>query len=127
MLASPVYFASANGTLISFLDRLFYNVKVDCRMKVGASIAVARRGGASSTFDELNKYFLKNNMVVPGSAYWNSVHGHKQGEAVNDSEGLQVVDILAKNMTFLMRSIALGKEQFGLFEYPKELKTNFIR
>lgn len=127
VIASPVYYASANGTLVSFLDRLFYSAPVDKRMKVGASVAVARRGGLSATFDGLNKYFTINNMPVASSQYWNSVHGREKGEAEQDGEGLQTMRVLARNMTFLMKSIALGKEQFGLPEQEDRVYTHFIR
>lgn len=127
VIASPVYYASANGTLVSFLDRLFYSAPVDKRMKVGASVAVARRGGLSATFDGLNKYFTINNMPVASSQYWNSVHGREKGEAEQDGEGLQTMRVLARNMTFLMKSIALGKEQFGLPEQEERVYTHFIR
>ncbi|MCD7757975.1 MAG: flavodoxin family protein [Clostridiales bacterium] len=127
VVASPVYFASANGTLVSLLDRLFYSTLFDKRMKVGASVAVARRGGASATFDELNKYFTINGMPVASSQYWNSVHGLLPGEAVQDEEGLQTMRSLARNMTFLMKSIALGKEAYGLPEKEKPRQTNFVR
>ena len=109
VLATPVYYASANGTLISFLDRLFQSAGFDKRMKVGASVAVARRGGCSATFDELNKYFTISGMPVASSHYWNSVHGAVPGEAAQDEEGLITVRNLARNMAFLMKAIALGK------------------
>ena len=127
VIASPVYYASANGTLVSFLDRLFYSCKCDKRMKVGASVAVARRGGLSATYDELNKYFTINSMPVAASNYWNSVHGGAKGDAEQDAEGLQTVRVLAENMSFLMKSIALGKEQIGLPEAEQKMYTNFIR
>mgnify|MGYP003292900171 FL=1 len=127
VVASPVYYASANGTLISFLDRLFYSSHFDKRMKVGASVAVARRGGCSATFDQLNKYFTISGMPVASSQYWNSVHGAAPGQAKEDAEGLQTMRTLAKNMTFLMKSIALGKEQYGLPEKETPQRTNFIR
>ena len=127
VVASPVYFASANGNLVSFLDRLFYSTLFDRTMKVGASVAVARRGGASATFDELNKYFTISGMPVASRQYWNSVHGREPGEAAQDGEGLQIMRTLARNMTFLMKSIALGKEQFGLPETEDRVATNFIR
>ncbi|MCI8513606.1 MAG: flavodoxin family protein [Lachnospiraceae bacterium] len=114
ILASPVYYASANGTLISFLDRLFFSTHFDKTMKVGASVVAARRGGLSATFDELNKYFTICGMPVASSQYWNSVHGRKEGEAVQDAEGMQTMRTLARNMSFLMKSIALGKEAYGL-------------
>ncbi len=127
VVASPVYYASANGTLIAFLDRLFCSSACDKRMKVGASVAVARRGGCSATFDQLNKYFTISGMPVASSQYWNSVHGGAPGEAAEDAEGLQTMRTLAKNMTFLMKSIALGKERYGLPEKEAPLRTNFIR
>ena len=127
IVASPVYYASANGTLVSFLDRLFYSSHFDKTMKVGASVAVCRRGGASATFDELNKYFTISGMPVVSSQYWNSVHGREPGQAALDAEGLQTMRTLAKNMSFLMKSIALGKEQFGLPEKEPWQPTHFIR
>lgn len=127
VIASPVYYASANGTMISFLDRLFYSTGFDKTMKVGAAVAVARRGGTTSTFDELNKYFTIAGMPVASSQYWNSVHGRLPGEAAQDAEGLQTMRTLANNMSFLVKSIALGKEKFGLPEKEEKQATNFIR
>ena len=127
VVASPVYYASANATLIAMLDRLFFSTPFDKTMKVGASVVVARRGGCSATFDELNKYFTISGMPVASSRYWNSVHGRLAGEAAQDEEGLRTVRTLARNMTFLMKSIALGKEAFGLPEVEKGEMTNFIR
>ena len=125
--ASPVYYASANATLIACLDRLFYSTGFDKTMKVGAAIAVARRGGCSATFDELNKYFTISGMPVASSQYWNSVHGCEKGEATQDSEGLQTVRTLARNMAFLIKSIALGKEKYGLPEKEEHAWTNFVK
>lgn len=127
VIASPVYYASANATLIACLDRLFYSTAFDKTMKVGASVAVARRGGCSATFDELNKYFTITGMPVASSQYWNSIHGAAPGEAVQDAEGLQIMRTLAVNMSFLMKSIALGKEKFGLPEKEPFQRTNFVR
>ena len=127
VVASPVYYASANATLIAFLDRLFYSTGFDKTMKVGASVVCARRGGCSATFDELNKYFTIANMPVASSQYWNSMHGRGKGEAEMDEEGKQTMRVLARNMTFLMKSIALGKEQFGLPETEEHAWTHFIR
>ena len=127
VVASPVYYASANATLIACLDRLFYSTSFDKRMKVGASVAVARRGGCSSTFDELNKFFTISGMPVASSQYWNSVHGLSVGEAVKDEEGMQTMRTLARNMTFLMRSIELGKEKYGLPQKEEKVSTHFIR
>ena len=126
VVASPVYYASANATLIAFLDRLFYSTSFDKTMKVGASVVVARRGGCSATFDELNKYFTISGMPVASSHYWNSVHGAAPGEATEDKEGLQTMRALARNMAFLMKSIALGKEKYGLPEKEERVWTNFI-
>ena len=127
VIGSPVYYASANGTLISFLDRLFYSTPFSKAMKVGASVAVARRGGCSATFDELNKYFTISGMPVASSQYWNSVHGGAPGEAEQDTEGMQTMRTLARNMAFLMKSIALGKEAYGLPEKEAPARTNFVR
>ena len=127
VVASPVYYASANATLIAVLDRLFYSTHFDKTMKVGASVACARRGGCSATFDELNKYFTISNMPVAPSQYWNSIHGREKGEAVQDEEGKQIMRVLARNMSFLMKSIALGREQFGLPEKEERVFTHFIR
>lgn len=128
VIGSPVYYASANSTLTAVLDRLFYSTRFDKRMKVGASVAVARRGGCSATFDQLNKYFTISGMPIASSQYWNSVHGALPGESERDLEGLQTMRTLARNMLFLMKSIALGREAFGLPEIEeKRERTNFIR
>jgi multimeric flavodoxin WrbA len=127
VVGSPVYYASANGTLTACLDRLFYSTRFDKRMKVGASIAIARRGGCSATFDQLNKYFTISGMPLASSQYWNSVHGAVAGQAEQDLEGMQTMRTLAHNMSFLMKSIELGKEKFGLPEREKGQYTNFIR
>ena len=127
VVASPVYYASANATLVACLDRLFYSTPFDKTMKVGASVVCARRGGCSATFDELNKYFTISEMPVASSQYWNSIHGRTPGEAEADGEGRQTMRTLARNMTFLMRSIALGKERFGLPEQEARIATHFIR
>ena len=127
VIGSPVYYASANGTLISYLDRLFFSNQFDKTMKVGASVVIARRGGLSATFDELNKYFTISNMPIASSQYWNSVHGREIGEVLQDEEGMQTMRTLASNMGFLMKSIALGKEKYGLPAREKWVATNFIR
>lgn len=127
VVASPVYYASANGNLISFLDRLFYSCHCDMTMKVGASVVCARRGGCSATFDELNKYFTISGMPVASSQYWNSIHGRLPGEAEQDEEGKQTMRALARNMVFLMKSIQLGKEAFGLPQKEHRVSTHFIR
>ena len=125
--ASPVYYGSANATLIAFMDRLFYSTLFDKTMKVGACVVTARRGGITATFDELNKYFTISGMPVASSQYWNGVHGRERGEAREDCEGLQTMRTLARNMSFLMKSIALGKEKYGLPEKEEFQRTNFIR
>lgn len=127
VVASPVYYASANATLIACLDRLFYSTPFDKTMKVGASIACARRGGCSATFDELNKFFTISGMPVASSQYWNSIHGREAGEANEDGEGKQTMRTLARNMSFLIKSIALGKKEYGLPEKETRIATHFIR
>ena len=127
VVGSPVYYASANATLVALLTRLFYSTPFDKTMKVGASVVVARRGGLSATFDELNKFFTISGMPVASSQYWNSVHGRLPGEAAQDAEGLQTMRTLARNMAFLLKSIALGKEKFGLPEKEPRQATHFIR
>lgn len=122
-----MYYASANATLVALLTRLFYSTPFDKTMKVGAAVVAARRGGLSATFDELNKFFTISGMPVASSQYWNSIHGGAPGEAKEDLEGLQTMRTLARNMTFLMKSIALGKEKFGLPETEQRIATNFIR
>ena len=127
VVGSPVYYASANATLVAFLDRLFYSTHFDKRMKVGACVVAARRGGLSATFDELNKFFAISGMPIATSQYWNSIHGREAGEAAGDAEGLQTMRTLARNMTFLMKSIQLGKEKYGLPEREEPVFTHFIR
>lgn len=127
VVGSPVYFASANATLVAFLTRLFYSTPFDKTMKVGACVVAARRGGLSATFDELNKFFTISGMPVASGQYWNSIHGAVPGEAVQDEEGLQGMRTLARNMAFLMKSIALGREQYGIPQKEEFHRTNFIR
>lgn len=127
VVGSPVYYASANGTVVSFMDRLFYSNSSDLRMKVGAAIAVARRGGQTTTFDQLNKYFTISGMPVASGQYWNGLHGAAPGEGAEDCEGMQQMRTLAANMAFLMKSIALGKDKFGLPEKEAPQRMNFIR
>lgn len=129
LIGSPVYFASPNGTLLSLLDRLFYsNLHADWTMKVGATISIARRGGATATMDVLNKYFLKTNMPVVPSQYWSIAHGTSPGEVTQDDEGMQTVRQLGLNMAFLIKSIRLGMEQFGSPKIKEQLtETHYIR
>ena len=127
VVGSPVYYASANATLVALLTRLFYSTHFDKTMKVGASVVAARRGGLSAAFDELNKFFTISGLPVASSQYWNSVHGRLPGEAAQDAEGLQTMRALARNMTFLIKSIALGRERFGLPEKEPRQSTSFVR
>jgi len=127
IIGSPVYYSSANGTLVSFLDRLFFSNYSDKRMKVGASVVSARRTGCSSTFDVLNKYFTISGMPIASSQYWNEVHGNSPEDVAKDEEGLQTMRTLGRNMAFLIKSIALGKEKLGLPEKEQRVFTNFIR
>ena len=128
VVGTPVYYASANGSLTSLLDRLFYSTGgIDKTMKVGAAVAVARRGGLTATFDQLNKYFTISGMPVASGQYWNGAHGRLPGEASQDEEGMQQMRTLARNMAFLMKSIALGREKYGLPEKEPGKMTNFIR
>ncbi len=129
LIGSPVYFASPNGTLLSLLDRLFYsNLHTDWSMKVGASVSIARRGGATATMDVLNKYFLKTNMPVVPSQYWSIAHGTEPGEVARDEEGMQTMRQLALNMAFMIKSIRLGITQFGSPKIQEALvETHYIR
>ncbi len=127
VIGSPVYYASANGNLISFLDRLFFSSKFNKTMKAGAAVVSARRGGCSATFDEINKYFAISGMPIVSSQYWNSVHGQSAEDVLQDKEGLQTMRTLGHNMAFLIKSIALGKEKYGLPEKEQGIYTNFIR
>ena len=127
IIGSPVYYASPNGSLIAFLDRLFHSANFDKRMKVGAAVVAARRGGLSATFDAINKYFTISGMPVASSRYWNQIHGTSAAEAEEDLEGLLTLRELGENIAFLAKSIKLGKEKFGLPQRENEVKTNFIR
>ena len=127
VVGSPVYYASANATLVAFLTRLFYSTPFDKTMKVGAAVAAARRGGLTATYDELNKFFGISGMPIASGQYWNGIHGREPGQAAQDGEGLQMMRTLAQNMTFLMRSIALGREQYGLPQREPFQPTNFVR
>lgn len=127
VIGSPVYYSSPNGTLISLLDRLFYSTHFNKMMKVGASVVSCRRGGNSSTFDGLNKYFTISNMPIVSSRYWNMVHGNNKEETEQDLEGLLTMRTLGRNMAFLIKAIKLGEEKYGLPEKEKYVGTNFIR
>lgn len=125
VIGSPVYYASPNGTAVSFMDRLFYSCPVNKSMKVGAAVVSCRRGGNTATFDMLNKYFSISGMPIATSQYWNMVHGNTPEEVLKDEEGLQTMRTLGHNMAFLMKSIALGKETLGLPEQEPKVFTNF--
>lgn len=127
VVGSPVYYASANATLIAFLDRLFFSTHFSKTMKVGAAVVAARRGGTTATYDELNKYFGIAGMPIATGQYWNGIHGRELGEANQDEEGLQQMRTLAHNMSFLLKSIQLGKEQIGLPQKEQTVYTNMIR
>lgn len=127
VVASPVYYASANATLVACLDRLFFSTPFDKTMKVESSVVCARRGGCSATFDELNKYFTICGMPIASSQYWNSIHGREPGQAEMDEEGKQTMRVLARNMSFLIKSIALGKKAFGMPKTEPWTPTHFIR
>lgn len=127
VIGSPVYYASANATLMALLQRLFFSTPFDKTMKVGASVACARRGGLTATYDELNKFFGISGMPIASGQYWNGVHGLVPGDAEQDAEGMQQMRTLARNMVFLMKSIALGKEKYGLPEKENAVFSNFVR
>ena len=128
VIGSPVYYASANATLMAFVQRLFYSTfYVNKTMMVGAAVASARRGGLTATYDEMNKFFGISGMPIASGQYWNGIHGAAPGEAAQDAEGLQGMRTLARNMTFMMKSFALGKEKYGLPEKEPLTFTNFIR
>lgn len=127
MVVSPVYYGSANGSVISLLDRLFYSSHFSKRFKVGAAFAVARRGGTTATFDELNKYFTISQMPVASGRYWNNGFGRTSGQIEGDEEGLQNARIVARNMVFLMKAIKDAKEKYGLPETEEIKSTHFIR
>lgn len=127
VVGTPVYYGSANSTLISFLTRLFYSCAIDKTMKVGASVVVARRGGISATYDEINKFFAISGMPIASTQYWNAIHGREAGEVLQDEEGLQTMRVLARNMSFLLKSIHDGKEKYGLPQKEEFHRTNFIR
>lgn len=125
VIGAPVYYASPAGGAISFMDRLFYSTCIDMTMKVGAAVVSCRRGGNTASFDVLNKYFTIAGMPIASSQYWNMVYGNTPEEVRKDLEGLQTMRTLGRNMAFLMKSIALGKAQYGLPEKEKSIVTSF--
>ena len=126
IIGTPVYYAGSNGNLISLLDRLFYSSHFDKTMKVGAAVISSRRAGSTSAFDEINKYFTISNMPIVSSNYWNEVHGSKKEDVLKDKEGLQTMRNLGKNMAFLIKSIALGKEKYSLPKNEEKIVTSFV-
>ena len=126
IIGTPVYYAGSNGNLISLLDRLFYSSHFDKTMKVGAAVISSRRAGSTSAFDEINKYFTISNMPIVSSNYWNEVHGSKKEDVLKDKEGLQTMRKLGKNMAFLIKSIALGKEKYSLPKNEEKIVTSFV-
>ena len=127
VVGSPVYYAGPNGTLTDLLDRLFFSTPFDKRMKVGAAVVSARRGGTTAAFDRLNKYFTISEMPIASSRYWNMVHGHTPEDVMKDEEGCQIMRVLGRNMAFLIRAIAAERERNGLPEKVVASYTNFIR
>jgi len=132
IFATPVYYAHPSGRILSFLDRVFFSAENvtpnPFAFKPGASIAVARRGGTTASFDVLNKYFGISQMPIAGSTYWNISHGLVAEDAKQDEEGMQTMRNLARNMIWMMRSFAVAKEH-GI-PYPdteKDVSTNFVR
>ena len=125
VIGSPVYYASPNGTILSFMDRLFYSTHFSKHMKVGAAVVSARRGGNTASFDVLNKYFTISGMPVASATYWNQVHGFTAEDVKKDLEGLQTMRNLARNMSFMIRAIADAKEKYGLPEMEHSAFTSF--
>ena len=125
VIGSPVYYASPNGTILSFVDRLFYSTRFSKHMKVGVAVVSARRGGNTASFDVLNKYFSISGMPIATATYWNQVHGFTAEDVQKDAEGLQTMRNLARNMTFLMKAIADGQEKYGLPEVEHGAFTSF--
>lgn len=125
VIGSPVYYASPNGTILAFMDRLFYSTHFSKHMKVGAAIVSARRGGNTASFDVLNKYFTISGMPIASSTYWNQVHGFTAEDVKKDLEGLQTMRNLARNMSFMIRAIAEAKKKYGLPEAEHSSFTSF--
>ena len=126
VIGSPVYFAGMNGTLVSFLDRLFYSTG-DKRMKVGAAVVSSRRAGSVQTFNAINSYFTISQMPIASSRYWNEVHGYTKEDVMKDEEGVQTMRILGKNMAFLMKAIEIQKEKEGLPGEEVPIHTHFMK
>lgn len=127
VIGTPVYYAHANGGLLAFLDRLFFSTSFDKAMKVGAAVVSSRRAGSTSAFDDINKYFTISAMPIASSTYWNEVHGFAAEDVERDAEGLQTMRNLGRNMAFLVKSIAWGREQLGIPEQERKVSTHFIQ
>lgn len=125
LIGTPVYYAGANGTILSLLDRLFYSTHFDKTMKIGAAVLSSRRAGSTSAFDEINKYFTISNMPIVSSSYWNEVHGYTAEDVEKDLEGLQTMRNLGRNMAFMIKAINLGKEKYGLPKNESGTFTSF--
>ena len=125
IVGTPVYYSGANGSLISFLDRLFYSTRFDKTMKVGAAVVSSRRAGGTSAFDEINKYFSISKMPIVSSSYWNEVHGFTEADVEKDLEGLQTMRNLGRNTAFLIKAIKLAKEKYGLPQNERAFFTSF--
>lgn len=125
VVGSPVYYSGANGTLVNLLTRLFYSTSFDKRMKVGAAVTSCRRSGNTATFEQLNQFFTISEMPIASSGYWNNVHGYTAADVEKDTEGLQIMRILGRNMAFMIKSFALGREQIGLPEKEQRVFTSF--
>ena len=125
IVGSPVYYAGPNGTILSFMDRLFYSTHFSKHMKVGAAVVSARRGGNTATFDVLNKYFSISGMPIASSTYWNQVHGFTAEDVKKDLEGLQTMRNLARNMSFMIKAIADAREKYGMPEVEHGAFTSF--
>ena len=125
VVGSPVYYASPNGTVLSFLDRLFFSTPFSKQFKVGAAVVSCRRGGNTATFDALNKYFTISGMPVVSSTYWNQVHGRTKEDVMKDLEGLQTMRNLARNMAFMIKAISDAKEKYGLPKVERDHFTSF--
>ena len=127
VVITPTYYAAPSGPLLSFMQRLFYSNEARFTMKVGAAVVACRRAGATPALDTLQRFFLKANMIVVGSEYWNILYGHRRGDGIEDVEGRQALRVLANNITFVMKSLELGKDKFGTPDIEPKIHMNFIR
>ncbi len=125
VVGSPVYYGSPNGTILSFMDRLFYSTPFSKHLKVGAAVVSCRRGGNTASFDVLNKYFTISSMPVASSSYWNQVHGFTAADVAKDKEGLQTMRNLARNMAFMIKAFADAKEKYGCPKLEHDSFTSF--